>query len=381
MTGTPGAPSSARILEIECLRGIAVLFVVIHHARDNLFHGLPAVLEAFYGSFGLGIGVDIFFAISGFVITRQLVSRLDACSDRAGRRRELVSFWVRRFWRLLPSAWLWLGLTVLAAAFLNRSGAFGPLGANLEAALAGVLQVANFRLARVFGTEETGASFVYWSLSLEEQFYLLFPLLVVFFRRWLALLLAGVFLVQLVLPRTGLGMVLRTDGIALGCLLALAQARPAYRGLEPRFLAHPGARWPLLLAVLAGLGWLGTNAMLVAPFTLSLVAVLAAGLVFLASYDAGYAAPPVAFGRFLAWVGARSYSLYLIHIPAFLGVREIFFRLGYPAGPEGAALQLAAAGLFLLVTLVAVELNHRLVELPGRRYGADLARRIAAGGA
>ncbi|MFZ5604464.1 MAG: acyltransferase family protein, partial [Pseudomonadota bacterium] len=65
--------SSPKIQDIEILRGVSILFVVIHHAHGNLLTRAHPWFDNFYSYFGLGVGVDIFFAISGFVITRQLV--------------------------------------------------------------------------------------------------------------------------------------------------------------------------------------------------------------------------------------------------------------------------------------------------------------------
>ena len=95
--------------------------------------------------------------------------------DRADRRRIILAFWLRRMWRLWPSAWLWLGLPLLGLMFFNESRAFGTLAADF----AGIFNYVNIRFAQIFMREEIGVSFLYTSLSLEEQLYLLFPLLIV----------------------------------------------------------------------------------------------------------------------------------------------------------------------------------------------------------
>ena len=71
-----------KILDIEVLRGIAVLFVVIHHANQNLLSWPNPGLAQFYAYFGGAIGVDLFFAISGFVIARDLLPKLAGRSQR-----------------------------------------------------------------------------------------------------------------------------------------------------------------------------------------------------------------------------------------------------------------------------------------------------------
>ncbi|MCB2254299.1 acyltransferase [Pseudomonas chlororaphis] len=366
-----------RILDIELLRGIAVLGVVFHHLQGNLFPDGLAWLGsvAAYGQFWWG--VDLFFAISGFVIARSLIPQLRACCSTAQAWQRTRDFWIRRAFRLLPSAWLWLLLTLLASLALNRSGAFGSLHANLWATVAGLLQFANLRFADSFFHYEYGASFVYWSLALEEQFYLLLPLVVLLCRKYLAWVLLALVLVQVLTMRTPLLMVIRTDAMALGVLLALWTARASYRYCEPKWLGrHPGFGPLLLLLSGLGLGWLATDGFAVTHYRVGALAVLCALLVWIASYNRDYLLPRGPLKSLLAWVGSRSYGLYLIHIPAFLLVREAWFRLA-PSGTPGLVEQplLAlgcAAGLLLLLS----ELNYRIVELPLRNRGAELVQRL-----
>lgn len=138
---------SGRIEDIEVLRGLAVSWVVVWHTRGELFVELPGALEAFYRYFGGGSGVDLFFVISGFVITRSLAPILEACSGWREWWRHAVAFWIRRAFRLLPSAWLCLAAIVVASAVFNRSGAFHPLEENLVGAGFALLQLANLCLA------------------------------------------------------------------------------------------------------------------------------------------------------------------------------------------------------------------------------------------
>ncbi|SDY58952.1 acyltransferase [Pseudomonas sp. NFIX28] len=366
-----------RIMDIELLRGLAVLGVVFHHLQGSLFRDGVGWLGdiAAYGQFWWG--VDLFFAISGFVIARSLIPQLRACTSTAQFWQRTRDFWIRRAFRLLPSAWLWLLLMLLASLFLNRSGAFGSLHANLWATLAGLLQFANLRFADSFFHYEYGASFVYWSLSLEEQFYLLLPVLVLLCRKYLAWVLLALVLVQLLTTRSALLMVIRTDAMALGVLLALWTARGSYRHWEPKWLGrYPGLGPLLLILSCLGLGWLATDGFNVTRYRVGALAVLCALLVWIASYNRDYLLPRGRLKSLLAWVGSRSYGIYLIHVPVFLLVREAWFRLA-PHGADGLndqpLLALACAvGLLLLLS----ELNYRVIELPLRNRGAELVQRL-----
>ena len=364
--------------DIECLRAIAVIGVVFHHMQGNLLQpGLPWISRLFQHA-DFWFGVDLFFAISGFVIARSLLPQMAASATSVREQVGVIgAFWIRRFWRLLPSAWLWLGLIMLAVVAFNHSGAFGSIHANLMATLAGMFDVANFRFADAFFRYEYGTSFVYWSLSLEEQFYLLLPLLVAALRRRIALLMIGIFLLQFYLIRTPLLMSVRTDALALGVLLAIAAPSAAYAKLSPRFLLH--LHWLriilpcVLLAILAILasadlgGW---------RFRISAIAVLSATLVWLASYDCDYLLPEGWWKGLLVWIGARSYAIYLIHVPVYFLLRELCFRLGSPDGtplhPSAWLLALLASGMIALLA----DLNYRYLEQPLRERGRHIADRF-----
>ncbi len=368
--------TSKRIMDIEILRAIAVLGVLFHHLQGSLFTDPVPLLEKIHGWAQPWWGVDLFFAISGFVIARSLIPTLQGCTTRQEYWQETRNFWLRRAFRLLPSAWLWLALMLLACVFLNRSGAFGTLAANLQATLAGVLQYANFRFADSFFHYEYGSSFVYWSLALEEQFYLLFPLLILLFRRHLVWALLALVAVQILTVRTPLLMVVRTDALALGVLLAMWSVQPSYQRWQPTFLRRPWAGISALIAIGLLLSFMATDRFTFASYRIGSIAVLSAVLVWIASYNRDYLMPAGAVQRLLAWVGSRSYGIYLIHIPAYQLVRELIFRLqnaGLPS-PAGHPIVtlLLAFGLIVLLS----ELNYRFIEMPMRNRGTALVKRL-----
>jgi peptidoglycan/LPS O-acetylase OafA/YrhL len=366
------------IEDIELLRGFAVLLVVVHHAQSNLISWTTPALTRFYSYFGGWVGVDLFFAVSGFVIARSLVPRLHAQPDGPAARRETLSFWMRRAWRLLPSAWLWLLVILLATLTFNSSGVFGSLEANLEASVAAVLQVANIRFAQAFMQWEYGSSFVYWSLALEEQFYLLFPLLILLSRRWLPYVLLGLVALQLFMPRSVMLMMFRTDALALGVLIALWSAQPSYRRLQPALLARRGLGVGVLLVLLLCLCALGSEPLTMFSMRIGAIALLSAALVWLASYDRNFLWPDGAFKRLMIWFGTRSYAIYLIHIPAFFFTREIYYRLYPQQGDFGDSFFYPFVLTAAVLIVVLSELNYRLIECPLRERGKQIAQRLFA---
>ena len=167
--------TSPQRTDIQALRGIAVLLVLAHHARVPLIHG------------GY-LGVDIFFVLSGFLITT-LVAR----EIRAGSFSFSGFYW-RRAWRLLPAAYATLAICIGVAPFLLTNHEMREFVAQVWGA---VTFTANFVLWQQTGYFERAAELKLllhvWSLSIEEQYYFVLPALLFFLRpsKWLA---AAVFL-------------------------------------------------------------------------------------------------------------------------------------------------------------------------------------------
>lgn len=216
--------------------------------------------------------------------------------------------------------------------------------------------------------------------SLEEQFYLLLPFAAFLLRRRLPYLMGAILLYAFLTPTpyTPLAMMTRGGSVAAGVLLALASFHPGYQDCAPTFLG--GSRVARLVVLWGGIALLvslGAAQFNIVPFFLGPIALVTAFLVWVASYDEGYLWRPGAVRSFMEILAARSYSLYLVHIPVYFAMQESWFRLHgtTPPTPRQAIIYLAlAVPALALVT----ELNHRLLERPLREYGKQQARRYAA---
>ncbi len=359
----PPPHTETRNPEIECLRALAILLVIVCH-----YPALLTEIDLKWHAFADGwwSGVDLFFCISGYVISRTLVDQL---TDRRGAAfwRGAVAFWIRRWYRIVPAAWLW----ILALALFNAGTVFRGDRIFFSDALAAMLNYANYHFYRCTVSSEVGCQnlHIYWSLSLEEQFYLLAPVLIWLFRRRIGLVALLLAAVQMLIARdhwVGLLAFFRTDAIFLGVFLALATHQPWYRRAEPG-AAHTGAaRWAAL-----GLVLLLAAVPTLKPFPqyIGAVALISVLLVWLASYGRGYLLGPGRTRDVLVWIGERSFSFYLAHILAFASARRIVLGLGadpatHPWLSYGALL---LVGTVLLVLLV--EASYRWVEVPWRRKG------------
>jgi peptidoglycan/LPS O-acetylase OafA/YrhL len=382
MTDSPNLAQSLRVIaDIEILRAIAILFVLIEQARIHLFLWIEPEHSRLYYYFGFWPGADLFFAISGFVIARGLLPALDRATDRTDYFRTVIAFWVRRAWRLLPSAGLWLAATLALAVFFNRSGAFGPFSTDFESALAAILGVANFHTLAASADWSRGAGGQYWTLSLEEQFYLLLPIAALVFAKRLSYVLWVGVLAQLFLKRFGPGTTdfghflgfIRSDALFLGVLIALWSRHPTYALFDPNALNRRPAAGLILLALLTlCLAVVGSPYMHIVYFAVGLIALISAALVLVASFDGDYLVPPGGLKRLLAWIGSRSYAIYLIHVPAYLATREIWYRIE-PAGTVFGPAFTLRFGITATVLLIVLA-----VETPLRRRGAGFAERVLA---
>jgi peptidoglycan/LPS O-acetylase OafA/YrhL len=336
--------------EIQGMRALSVLAVVLAHGA------VPGLGGGF-------TGVDVFFVISGFLITRLLLAE----HERTGGI-DLIRFWARRARRLLPNAYATLLGTVLLALFLFPG--YDPATLAEEIAFA-ALEIVNF----LFADRETdyfdaggvpSPLLHFWSLAVEEQFYAVWPVLLVValllrqpFRRsaaillaliWCASFIASVMLTPKEPALAYFGTGTRGWQLATGALLAIGwdrvEALPrrlravmAWAGLAAMaggvLLIEEGRGYPGFWALLPTLG--------------------AAGL--LAGF--GGASPDGALRRGLSlpvmqWLGARSYSWYLWHWP-LLALPRITF-------PDSTSIEIIA----IPASLVVASLAYRWIETPFR---------------
>ncbi len=358
---------------VDGLRGVAVSAVLV-------FHAFPEAVSGGY------VGVDMFFVISGFLITtiiaRQLVHGDFSFAD----------FYWRRVRRLFPALVLVLTATLVLGWLVLLPNEFKELGKHVGAASA---FLANFALWRESGYFDTAAEFKpllhLWSLGIEEQFYLLWPaVLVTFWRRRTALL---VILWTLVIASFALSVsmshsapaanfywpVTRFWELGTGCLLALHTERSTHTGdvigsRDRRFLDVGCNILPLAGLALILASMVEFDASTPFPGWSTLMPVMGT-LLILATPESAWLQRHVLGSRLLVWVGLISYALYLWHWPllSFLNI------LG--AGPPPVAIRWAALGL----SVVLAWLTYRYIETPVRRHkhwrlNVGLATAAAAAG-
>jgi peptidoglycan/LPS O-acetylase OafA/YrhL len=359
--------------EIEALRAAAICITLAAHLG-----WIAPSLMPYLGYFWLGGGVDLFFCISGFVITSSLLREMEKSNDFIS---VAMPFWIRRISRLWPASIAWAMIALAIAITFNRSGVFGPIANNIDFAIAGLFQIANLHIAACAATTSAfpcpeSILGVYWSLSLEEQFYVIFPLLLIFVRRQhLILALCTAIAIQFFTLREwpSLGWFVRTDAICFGVLIAIAHHRKAFDRIDIRFMQTPLIRIPLTVTLIAGLILVGRTSVI--PFYHGMVAAISAILVLLASQNACIIVNGNISRKLSAYVGSRSYSLYLTHALAFCITREWYFR-EFGGTPTSVRAIAASIALSVGLALMLAEISVRLIENPIRNRGRKLSRRV-----
>lgn len=342
--------------DIDGLRALAVALVLLFHAR----------LAPFAGGF---VGVDVFLVISGYLITGIVTSQIDRGTF------SLRAFYESRLRRIVPALAVMVLVTFVVCSVLGIC-IDDPRGLR-RAARAALLFQSNVHFHGATGYFDIPAHtqvFLHtWSLGLEAQFYLLYPLVVLACRRWWPGQLTGVLLAGAVASFALCLATMRTDPAAAFFLL-------------------PSRAWELLLGgVLAATGWTpatqaGKRALVGGGLVAIGVTAVAYGSVVHPAFPGIAALPPVLgaaaciaggtglvdHGRVLRvlvhpavlLVGQASYSLYLWHWPALVVARRVSFD--HRLAPSA----LAAA---LAIGVVAALASWRLIETPARRWLAGLA--------
>ncbi|QAY77488.1 acyltransferase family protein [Sphingosinicella sp. BN140058] len=339
------SPSRGLRIDIQLLRALAIILVLLHHAH------VPYVPGGF-------LGVDIFFVVSGYLMTGIIARELDE------GRFSFRNFYARRIRRLLPAAYATLAVTALLAPFLLDHWEYRDFLAQLAGSFTFVVNLVLWKQSDYFNSGAALKPLLHmWSLSLEEQYYLVLPLLLFCFPKRFRLPLtaaatlisiaACAWLLQRVPSATFYFLPTRFWELGIGSVLALLIRKEWVR---PAALPIPRlAAAAILILVPLLVDERGH------PGLPALVICLATALLLVPGLDLKASRPLAP----LVAIGDRSYSLYLVHWPVYAFVNNIFIT----------RVPLWLNILLLVPVLIWMELQYRLAEQPYRAMRLD-ARRI-----
>jgi len=329
-----------RILQIQGLRAVAALLVTIYHA-----HLVP-------GGF---IGVDIFYVISGYLITGLIIREI----DKTGRI-DLSEFYQRRIKRLLPTSVFVLFVTAIIGLFVLPAITRDALGRDLFAAAA---YVSNYLFAwwenDYQNLNATPSPFIhYWSLAVEEQFYVVWPIFILFLSRYgkraifngVAIVTALSFFFSLYLTQAApiwafYSLPTRAWELGVGALLLF---------IPDKYLRN--RYFPWLGAIALAIGTFSFNESTAFPGVSALLPVLGTAILIATIPIWPRFFNDLSNNRLMQWLGAISYPLYLWHWPALV----------LPSSALGRPLRVRETVLCVLLTIFLAHYTSKFIEAPLR---------------
>ena len=377
---------STKNMEIERLRAFAVLLTIMTHVHPKNF---PHELFVAWG------GVDLFFVISGFVITNSLLALLPAYSEEStflqrldSSRAALKIFFTKRIYRIVP-----LAVAVAVLSFVFNASTQTEIKGLLRETVGLLSGFYNYSLAANMHPRE--AYSVYWSLAVEEHFYATFPFFLIAaatLRRRVIFLVVSVLAVAFVIrPLATAGVDfsdwvqwrasthLRADPLMVGALIALGRSQgigDAFTTGSKKILSE------IVFVLLCGL-WLSTALLdgdhpKLMPYLLTLLWMVSGGLVFLASLEKGVVLNFPILRGLLEYVGSRSYSLYLSHYLTYhvmLYMQGLLIEL-YPSSIDKIS-NFASIPVIYVAIFIFAEALHRTVEIPFMQRGSERVKKLA----
>jgi peptidoglycan/LPS O-acetylase OafA/YrhL len=330
--------------EIDGLRAVAIIAVIFFHFKKGL---LP-------GGF---IGVDIFFVISGFLITSIIRN------DYENGIFSFINFWLRRVRRILPALVTAVFVILAASLLILYPPDINEAGTQGMASLLSFANISHWLLSgNYWGPKADDSPFLHvWSLSIEEQFYFIFPLLLFltlkFFRKWItpififsifSSLILFIYGTQIKPVATFYLLPARAWELGIGAWLAIYLFKKHFRYGTSNLIAGTG-----FLAVLLSCYFVhsknGATPLLIVP-------VLGAAIVIMfASGDRNFVKTILSFPP-AVYIGKISYSLYLWHWPVLLLSKQLSLKYAWNSHPM----------LVLGVILMLASLSYHFVETPLR---------------
>jgi len=363
-------PSAERVPALDGVRGLAILIVLVHNAAWVAESGGHLVFKLVVAIASTGwVGVQLFFVLSGFLITGILL-------DSKGKRDYFKSFYIRRALRILPVYYLVVGLIVLVAATM----AWDPEWSHAVLTYQWSYWVYLSNWVQPFHLGIPGLSHL-WSLAVEEQFYLLWPLVIWILSRGSLRALCIGLIVSTPFIRLGLRMlglpeataymftIARWDALATGALLAVLVREPAGRAWLNRWRGTIGLTAGAGVLLLTG--WLHgfhSDEVGVQVVGQSLVTLVSGALISAAVADVEHA--PVRLQARLSqpWLrllGKYSYAMYLFHFPISQLLTSLYGDQVRGADTLWRLPRLAAYVTVVFgLTLLAAMASWRLIERP-----------------
>jgi peptidoglycan/LPS O-acetylase OafA/YrhL len=354
----PALKLSGYLPTLDGWRALSIGLVIMHHSQIQLTVPLIGPLLQSLARFG-EVGVELFFAISGLLVCTRLLEE----ESKSGQI-SVKGFYIRRFFRILPAAIFYLLMIAILAAF--RVIPVFPIDW-----FAALFFFRNYAMLFEYLNHSPLALHWYtghfWSLSMEEHFYLVLPAVLVAFKRSRRWVLAGM-AISVALWRMVLAHVMHhdylfnfrtdthVDALLIPAMIALALYPLARKQVARRYIPV----WSFPVLVVMELLFLTTRV----PCFFTLQAIVLPLLILSTVLHPNTVQGRILGSKPLRWIGWISYSLYLW--------QQLFFGVNFAASPPGLAL-LRKSPLNLVALLVCATVSYYAIEKPFIRLGHKLA--------
>lgn len=368
-----------RNLEIDRLRAIGVLLLIFYHLALINHPGIFIPTQ-------FTTVVDLFFVISGFVISSVLVKQTIETRDNKPHLVALIkSFYVRRIFRIYPSLWTVYFLVLFLSVMFIGGDWFSPPSNVIKISIQLLTSTYNFFNVSWPFSMALGP---FWTLTIEEQFYLFYPLMLILLptnRQRVIAIVSMILLITFVFrPLTiyhyyantilDYGSIYftqsRFDTLMYGSLIYIISLQPWFQNLRPKTI---GKSWLRMLFVAValyaciGISFLGYSPAVYLPINCLLVS----SLLVAAAFDCGIVSFPKIIQAPLDFFAPRSYSLYVIHVPMILlvnaSIAEGWFHFN---------IHRLITPLSIIMILIGNELLYRFVSNPGIKKGREISADI-----
>lgn len=336
---------------IQALRALAILLVIIQH-----LHRLPVPewLMSTYSSASYWGGVDIFLAISGFLMCKSLENEI---RQHGRTNKAFYYFFMKRVFRLIPALLAWAIICIFIAYLISPYG-----NASINKSI-NTLIYSLFGVSNIYYFNETvlGHSYdpllsVTWSLSLEWQLYLVLSLLAISLRKSffclslvMVIIFSSIFLPNGANHQETIGWWIRPQAFFMGSLLYL------FNHLIKKIKVNK--YFNLLLVCIAVYSLVFYTSLVSPAFKLVYIGILGAVIFMLVAINM----PPFK-SKYLDWIGDRSYSIYLCHIPVMIITRLSLDH--FLSGTIFAGLSILYIAVFCLITAIFSNASYKYIEQP-----------------
>lgn len=356
-------------VEINRLRAVAVLLVLVDHFQSMVRYVViqGRTIADFW------VGVDLFLVISGFVVTSTFYN---SYLKDGYNISTIYKFYYKRFYRIVPAMLAVLAINVGLYYLLKYFGYIDSWALDATSRLKGAASILSFTANLFYGQKDVLPPFdlgYFWSVSLEWQFYCIFPLLIYFcLKSWRdRLITLGVLIVLMSIFRySGIfsSGLLRYDGFIVGITIFFIDY--SLRG-KVNNIDRVSFINKLYLLVLV---WvlLVLPSVLSGTFLFTILAVLSGCILYLCSLDVGY----LSYGKYinivLDYIGNRSYLIYLTHMTSFLIVRAACYFVKFDISVGGVKKTMFLLFLYIVIQVFIIEILAKYIEKPGIKKSHNL---------